>query len=55
VPEKSSDLAEKIEFLLKNPEEIKNMSLNALHKSQGYTWQKRAGKILQFINLTSNI
>ncbi len=48
-PDDSKDLAEKIVDLYNKPEVIKNLSAKAFQKVQGFTWEKRAQNIINFI------
>ncbi len=44
------NLAERIQQLLSDSEQRKNLSQNAREKVQAYSWKKRAEKIIQFLN-----
>jgi glycosyltransferase involved in cell wall biosynthesis len=48
----SNDLAEKISYLAERPDLVEKLAHNVLLKSKEYAWDKRAGKILNFINST---
>lgn len=49
-PDDADDLAEKILYVLENYEAIKNLAHDARKKVSLYTWDRRAEKILNFIN-----
>jgi glycosyltransferase involved in cell wall biosynthesis len=48
-PDNAQDLADKIEYIFKNPEGAGKKSEFAYIKAREYTWNKRAKKILKFI------
>lgn len=49
-PGDSEDLAEKIKFILNNPDLAAKLAQQARAMVDNYTWEKRAYKILDFIN-----
>lgn len=49
LPDKSKDLAEKIEFVIKQESVAKEKFQNAYSAVKEYTWQKRAKRIINFI------
>jgi glycosyltransferase involved in cell wall biosynthesis len=48
-PDDPKDLAEKIKYILNNPEKAKSISAQARIDVQNYTWDKRAESIINFI------
>ena len=49
-PDNQNDLAEKILYVLNNPDLIKDKNQKSLELAQKFTWQKRAHNIADFIN-----
>jgi len=49
-PDNSQDLATKIKYVLDNPNKAQKLAKQAKQNVQHYTWQKRAEKIINFIN-----
>lgn len=49
-PDSSRDLAQTIKYVLNYSEEVSVKALLALERVKEYTWEKRASKILEFVN-----
>ena len=49
-PDNARDLADKIKYLLTNPQDLELKVDNASKKVENYTWANRAQKILEFMN-----
>ena len=49
-PDNYRELADGVKFFLKNPDEAQKFAERAFEGVKNYTWQKRAGTILKFIN-----
>ena len=48
-PDNPKDLADKIHWVLENPQDAQNLALLAQEEVLRYTWDKRAGCIIEFI------
>jgi glycosyltransferase involved in cell wall biosynthesis len=50
IPDNSEILAKKVNFILENPEVANGVAQKAHIDSRNYSWEKRVGKILEFMN-----
>jgi glycosyltransferase involved in cell wall biosynthesis len=50
-PDDSKDLSEKVKYVLSNPESTEKRTRQAKEDVKNYTWQKRAEKIMEFLDL----